>query len=68
MHLELESASVVQAVGRSYVLLSVLAVSPLLGRKPVPLAGAHPAGEGDEAAALAALQATNRVLTLALRD
>ncbi|HEX7120417.1 MAG TPA: hypothetical protein VF212_16605 [Longimicrobiales bacterium] len=68
MRLELEAASVVRALGRDYVLVSALAVSPLLGRRPVPLAGAHPLDVGDEAAALAALQASNRVLTLALRD
>ncbi|HEX6938543.1 MAG TPA: hypothetical protein VF158_03965 [Longimicrobiales bacterium] len=67
MHLELEAASIVHALGRDYVLVSALAISPLLGRRPVPLAGAHPRGDGDEAAALAALQASNRVLTLALR-
>lgn len=68
LHLELETASVVHALGNDYVLVSVNAVSPLLGRRPVPLAGAHPAAAGDDAAALAALQASNRVLTLALGD
>lgn len=68
MHLELESASVVHALGNDYVLVSAHAISPLLGRRPVPLAGAHPSTAGEEAAALAALQATNRVLTLALGD
>ncbi|MFS8638559.1 MAG: hypothetical protein FWJ74_10755 [Gemmatimonadota bacterium] len=68
MHLELEAASVVRALGNDYVLVSVIAVSPLLGRKPVHLAGAHPYSTGDEAAVLAALHATNRVVALALRD
>jgi len=68
MHLELEAASVVRALGNDYVLVSVIAVSPLLGRKPVHLAGAHPYTTGDEAAVLAALHATNRVVALALRD
>lgn len=67
MHLELEAASIVRALGNDYVLVSVIAVSPLLGRKPVHLAGAHPCTTGDEAAALAALHATNRVVALALR-
>lgn len=69
IRLELESASVHLAFGREYVLVTGFAVSPLVGRKPLPLAGAHPVDAGAEiAAALAALQASNRVLALALFD
>ncbi len=68
LRLELDAASVVAALGREYVLVSALAVSPLVGRRPLPLAGAHPLENGAEtSAALAALQASNRVLALALR-
>lgn len=69
IRLEFETVSVVQALGRDYALVTALAVSPLVGRHPLLLAGAHPlvAGE-DTAAVLAALQASNRVLGLALKE
>lgn len=68
IRLELEAASPERALGRDYILVSALAASPLLGRRPLALAGAHPAEDGAEmAAALAALHASNRVLGLALR-
>jgi hypothetical protein len=58
----------VEAFGRSYVLVSVLASSPYLGRLPIPLAGAHPVEvDPESAAALAALKAVNRTLSLVLR-
>ncbi len=64
---ELEAASVSRALERDYVLVSVLAVAQWLGRRPVPLVGAHPV-EGDvtTAAALAVLKATNRVIERSL--
>ncbi|MBI4408489.1 MAG: hypothetical protein HY561_02195 [Gemmatimonadetes bacterium] len=69
IRLELEQASVVKAHDRDYVLVSALAISPLLGRRPVPLVGAQPLETGDLelTAALAALKAGNRVLGLGLR-
>ena len=65
--LELEAASISRALERDYALVSVLAISPWLGRRPVPLVGAHPV-EGDvaTAAALAVLKATNRVIERSL--
>lgn len=68
MNLELDTASTVSALGEEYAIVTVHAVSPLLGRRPLELAGAHPIGSvGEETAAvLATLQASNRVLALAL--
>lgn len=66
--LELDFASIVQALDGEYVLVSVLAVSPRLGRGPLPLVGAHPVDSDIESAtALATLKAINRVLGLALK-
>lgn len=64
---ELEAASVSRAMERDYALVSVLAMTPWLGRQPVTLVGAHPV-EGDvlTAAALAVLKATNRVVERSL--
>lgn len=63
VRLELESVSLVKAFDREYVLVSVLAASPVLGRNLLQLAGAHPIEQDAEtAAALAVLKATNRVL------
>jgi hypothetical protein len=60
---ELETAAIVRALGREYVLVTALATAPQLGRRPLRLAGAHPV-EGDAASAgtLAALKAVNRVV------
>ncbi len=61
--LELESAAVARAFERDYVLVTVLALAPWLGRRPVPLIGAHPVDEDvATSAVLAVLKATNRVL------
>jgi hypothetical protein len=65
---EVEHVTVKTAFGREYVLVSVLASSPYLGRRPIPLAGAHPVEmDAESAAALAALKAVNRTLSLVLR-
>jgi hypothetical protein len=65
---EVEHVTVKTAFGRDYVLVSVLASSPYLGRRPIPLAGAHPVEmDAESAAALAALKAVNRTLSLVLR-
>jgi hypothetical protein len=69
MRFQLDSASPVRALGRNYVLVTVLASSPLIGRKPVMLAGAQPMDEDpDHAAALAALTAINRLVGKALGE
>jgi hypothetical protein len=69
IRLELDSASVVRALDRDYVLVAALAGSPMLGRKPLLLSGAQPLDEdAPTAAALAALKAINRVLELGLRS
>lgn len=66
--LELDFASIVQALDGEYVLVSVLGLSARLGRRPLPLVGAQPIdGDVESAAALAALKAVNRVLPLGLR-
>lgn len=67
LNLELDFASIVQALEGEYVLVSVLGMARRLGRRPLPLVGAH-AVESDveTAAALAALKAVNRVLSMAL--
>lgn len=65
---ELENASVVRVEDREYVLASILASSPYLGRRPLALAGAQPIEvDVESAAALAALKAVNRVVSLMLR-
>lgn len=65
--LELDFASIVQALDGEYVLVSVLGLSRRLGRRPLPLVGAHPIeGDVETGAALATLKAINRVLGLAL--
>jgi hypothetical protein len=66
---ELEDAARIRALGRDYVLLTVVAHAPRLGRRPLTLAGAHAVESEEEgAAALAALKAVNRVLALILAD
>jgi hypothetical protein len=64
---EVEHVTVVRAFERDYVLVTVLVSSPFLGRRPIPLVGAHPVEVDEEsAAAMAALKAVNRTLSLAL--
>ncbi|HSJ06242.1 MAG TPA: hypothetical protein VK936_06040 [Longimicrobiales bacterium] len=65
---EVEHIATVHAFGREYVLVSVLASSPYLGRRPIPLVGAQPVEmDAESATALAALKAVNRTLSLVLR-
>jgi hypothetical protein len=65
---EVEHAGLIRAFERDYVLVSVLASSPYLGRRPIPLAGAHPVeDDAESSAALATLKAINRTLSLVLR-
>lgn len=60
-YFSLEEVAVVRAIGRDYVLLTVLAQSARFGRRPLALAGAHPVDEEIEVtAALASLKAINR--------
>lgn len=67
LRFELDFASLVQALDGEYVLVSVLGMSSMLGRRPLPLVGAQPIeGDVESAAALATLKAVNRVLSLAL--
>jgi hypothetical protein len=66
---ELDFASIVQALDGDYVLVSVLGLSNRMGRRPLPLVGAHPIeSDVEPAAAFAALKAVNRVLSLALQE
>ena len=66
--LELDFASRVQAMDGEYILVGVLGMSSRLGRRPVPLVGAHPVETDVEtAAALATLKAINRILSVELR-
>jgi hypothetical protein len=59
----LDFATTVGALGKSYVLVSAVVASRHLGRRSVPVAGAHTVEEGPEAAAaLATLKAVNRLL------
>jgi hypothetical protein len=65
---ELENASVIRIEDREYVLVSAFASSPYLGRRPLSLAGAQQVEvDIESAAALAALKAVNRVVSLMLR-
>jgi hypothetical protein len=65
---EVEQATTVDAFGRAYVIVSVLASSPWLGRRPVSLVGAQPVElDAESGAALATLKAVNRILSLVLR-
>lgn len=69
LNLEIDFASVVQALDGEYVLVSVLGIGSRLGRRPLPLVGAHLIESDIEtAAALATLKAINRVLGLSLRQ
>ena len=65
LNLELDFASVVQALEGEYILVSVLGMSGHLGRRPLPLVGAHPVeSDVETAASLATLKAVNRILTI----
>jgi hypothetical protein len=65
---ELENASVVRVQDREYALVSAFASSPYLGRRPLSLSGAQPVEiDVESAAALAALKAVNRIVSLMLR-
>lgn len=65
---EVEHIETLHAFGREYVLVSVLASSPYLGRRPIALVGAQPIEmDAESATALAALKAVNRTLSLVLR-
>jgi hypothetical protein len=65
----LDFAVEVTAVGHPYALASVTVTSPMLGRRPVSVAGAHPVEDTLEtAAAMSVLKATNRLLGFALRQ
>jgi hypothetical protein len=65
----LEFAATVEALDRRYVLVAAVASGATLGRRPIALAGAHPADEPEETAAvLAVLKATNRALEALLAD
>jgi hypothetical protein len=65
---EVEQVASVAAFGRDYLLVTVMASSPYLGRRPVALTGAQPVEmDAESAAALATLKAVNRTLSLVLR-
>ena len=69
LRFELDFASIVQALDGEYVLVSTMAMSGRLGRRPLALVGAHPIdGDVETGAALATLKAINRVLALALAE
>lgn len=64
---DLESASTTRALGREYILVTALASAPALGRRPLTLIGAQPLEfDAETSAALATLQAINRILALML--
>lgn len=66
--LELDFASVLPALDGEYVLVAAMASSDRIGRRTLPLVGAHRVdGDVETAAALAALKAVNRILGQALR-
>jgi hypothetical protein len=65
---EVEHTAVFGAFEQEYVLVTVTASSPYLGRRPIALVGAQPVEmDAESAAALAALKAINRTLSLILR-
>jgi hypothetical protein len=65
---EVEHVTWRRAFERDYVLVTVLVSSPYLGRARSRSAGAHPVEmDAESAAALAALKAVNRTLSLVLR-
>ena len=70
MRFQLDTAAPIKALGREYIFVSVLASSPLLGRKAMQLTAAQPIDEDSDhaTAALAVLHAINRVVALALKS
>jgi hypothetical protein len=65
---EVEHVSHLHAFERDYVLVTILASSPFLGRKPLQLVAAQAVEiDAESAASLAALKAINRTLALVLR-
>lgn len=66
---EMESCAVIRAAERDYAHISVLAISPSIGRRPLPLAGAHPLADNPPlAATMAVMKATNRTVARILTD
>jgi hypothetical protein len=64
---EVEHIALLDVFQREYVVVAVLASSPYLGRTPLSLVGAQPVElDAESAAALAALKALNRTLSLLL--
>lgn len=69
LHLDITSVSLQGAFDREHALVAMTAVSPLFGRTPRTLVGSHTSdGDTVEAAALAVLKASNRVVALALGE
>ena len=67
LRVDVSSVSLLAAFDREHALATITAASPLFGRSARTLVGAHPVeGDAVEAAALAVLKATNRVVELAL--
>lgn len=67
MTFNLEGASLARVVDHDVVLVSAFASSPVLGRRPVHVVGAHPLdSDHEEAAVLASLKAIARVAALGL--
>ena len=67
LRIDVASVSLQSAVDREHALATIVAASPLFGRSARTLVGAQPVdGDAVEAAALAVLKATNRVVELAL--
>lgn len=69
LRVDVETVSLVAAFDREQVLVAIAASSPLFGRALRTLVGSQPVdGDPVEAAALAVLKATNRVVELVLAD
>ena len=67
LRVDVSSVSLLNAFDREQALVALTAASPLFGRAARTLVGAHPVeADATEAAALAVLKATNRVVELAL--
>lgn len=68
LRLDIDTVSTVSAFDREHVLVNTLAASPLFGRASRTIVGAHPVGpDAREAAVLAVLKSSNRLVGLALR-
>lgn len=64
---DLEAATLTRAFGADYVLITAIAASPLIGRRPISLVGAQPVEiDAETAATFATLQAINRVVAFGL--